>query len=96
MIKWMPMLFLVLSAIFSAAINRDISAAVYLSAAAICFYLGRMKWWLIERWFFAGGLRRYGFTFARYYFARAHHRTMRDMDIIRISERSLSCARSSR
>ena len=43
MIKWMPMLFLVLSAIFSAAINRDISAAVYLSAAGICFYLGRGK-----------------------------------------------------
>lgn len=55
-----------------------------------------MKWWLIERWGFAGGLRRYGFTFARYYFARARHATMRDMDIIRISERSLSCARSSR
>lgn len=54
-----------------------------------------MKWWLIERWGFAGGLRRYGFTFARYYFARARHATMRDMDIIRISERSLSCARSS-
>ena len=43
MIKWMPMLFLVLSAIFSAAINRDISAAIYLSAAGICFYLGRTK-----------------------------------------------------
>ena len=43
MIKWMPMLFLVMSAIFSAAINRDISAAVYLSAAGICFYLGRGK-----------------------------------------------------
>lgn len=55
-----------------------------------------MKWWLIERWGFAGGLRRYGFTFARYYFARARHATMRDMDIIRISERSLSCARNSR
>jgi hypothetical protein len=57
---------------------------------------GEMRWWLIERWGFSGGLRRYGFTFARYYFARARHRTMRDMDIIRISERSLSCARSSR
>lgn len=55
-----------------------------------------MKWWLIERWGFAGGLRRYGFSFARYYFARARHKTMRDMDIIRISERSLSCERSSR
>lgn len=55
-----------------------------------------MKWWLIERWGFAGGLRRYGFTFARYYFARARHATMRDMDIIRISERGLSGARSSR
>ena len=43
MIKWMPMLFLVLSSIFSAAINRDISAAVYLGAASICFYLGRLK-----------------------------------------------------
>lgn len=43
MIKWTPMLFLVLSAIFSAAINRDVSAAIYLSAAGICFYLGRMK-----------------------------------------------------
>lgn len=55
-----------------------------------------MKWWLIERWVFAGGLRRYGFTFARYYFARARHKTMRDMDIIRISERGLSGARNSR
>ena len=55
-----------------------------------------MRWWMIERWGFAGGLRRYGFSFARYYFARARHRTMRDMDIIRISERSLSGARSSR
>lgn len=43
MIKWMPMLFLGLSAIFSAAINRGISASVYLSAAGICFYLGRTK-----------------------------------------------------
>lgn len=43
MIKWMPMLFLVLSAIFSAAINLDISAAIYLSTAGICFYLGRVK-----------------------------------------------------
>lgn len=55
---------------------------------------GEMKWWLIERWGFAGGLRRCGFSFARYYFARARHKTMRDMDIIRISERSLSGARS--
>lgn len=43
MIKWMPVLFLVLAAILSAAINRDISAAMYLSAAGICFYLGRLK-----------------------------------------------------
>lgn len=43
MIKWTPMLFLVLSAIFSAAIDRDVSAAIYLSAAGICFYMGRMK-----------------------------------------------------
>lgn len=43
MIKWMPMIFLAVSSIFSAAINRDISAAVYLSAAGICFYLGRLK-----------------------------------------------------
>lgn len=56
---------------------------------------GEMKWWLIERWVFRNGLRRRGVYFARYYFARARHRTMRDMDIIRISERSLSCARSS-
>ena len=55
-----------------------------------------MKWWLIERWGFAGGLRSHGLSFARYYFARARHATMRDMDMIRISERSLSCARSSR
>lgn len=55
-----------------------------------------MKWWLIERRGFAGGLRRRGINFARYYFARARHATMRDMDIIRISERSLSGARSSR
>ena len=43
MIKWMPVLFLVLAAMLSAAINRDISAAMYLSAAVICFYLGRVK-----------------------------------------------------
>lgn len=55
-----------------------------------------MRWWLIERWGFAGGLRRYGFSFARYYFASARHRTMRDMDIIRISERTLSFLKSSR
>lgn len=55
-----------------------------------------MRWWLIERWVFAGGLRRRGVYFARYYFARARHATMRDMDIIRISERGLSGARSSR
>lgn len=55
-----------------------------------------MKWWLIERWYFSNGLRRRGVYFARYYFARERHATMRDMDIIRISERSLSGARSSR
>ena len=55
-----------------------------------------MRWWLIDRWSFGEGLRRKGINFARYYFARARHATMRDMDIIRISERSLSCARSSR
>lgn len=55
-----------------------------------------MKWWLVERWGFGDGLRRRGINFARYYFARARHATMRDMDIIRISERSLSGARSSR
>ena len=43
MIKWMPVLFLVLAAMLSAAINRDISASIYMSAAGICFYLGRMK-----------------------------------------------------
>lgn len=53
-----------------------------------------MKWWLIERWYFSNGLRRRGINFARYYFARARHATMRDMDIIRISERSLSGERS--
>ena len=55
-----------------------------------------MKWWLIERWSFSSGLRRRGINFALYYFARARHETMRDMDIIRISERSLSGERSSR
>lgn len=55
-----------------------------------------MRWWLIERWVFASGFRRYGFSFARYYFARARNRTMRDMDIIRISEGTLSSLRSSR
>lgn len=54
-----------------------------------------MKWWLIERWCFGKGLHRRGINFARYYFASARHATMRDMDIIRISERSLSGARSS-
>ena len=43
MIKWMPMLFLVVYATISAIINRDISAAIYMSAAGICFYLGRLK-----------------------------------------------------
>lgn len=55
-----------------------------------------MKWWLIDRWVFAGGLRRHGFSFARYYLARARHKTMRDMDIIRLSERTLSFLKSSR
>ena len=53
-----------------------------------------MRWWLIERWGFGDGLRRRGINFARYYFARARHTTMRDMDIIRITERSLSSAKS--
>ena len=53
-----------------------------------------MRWWLIERWGFGDGLRRRGINFARYYFARARHETMRYMDIIRISERILSCERS--
>lgn len=43
MIKWMPMVFLALYAVISAIINRDISASIYMSAAGICFYLGRMK-----------------------------------------------------
>lgn len=43
MIKWMPMLFLVVYALISAIINRDISASIYMSAAVICFYLGRLK-----------------------------------------------------
>lgn len=43
MIKWMPMIFLAAYALFSAIINRDISAAIYMSAAGICFYLGRLK-----------------------------------------------------
>ena len=43
MIKWMPMLFMVLLAVLSAAMHRDLSASIYMSAAAICFYLGRMK-----------------------------------------------------
>lgn len=99
MLKYLPMIFLVLFAVLSAALHRDLSASIYMSAAWICFYLSReaeMKWWLIERWGFGNGLRRRGINFARYYFARARHVTMRDMDIIRISERSLSGARSSR
>lgn len=55
-----------------------------------------MRWWLIERWYFSSGLQRRGVNFARYYFARARRRTMRDMDIIRISERGLLGARNSR
>lgn len=43
MLKWMPVLFLAVFAVLSAALHRDISAAVYLSAAGICFYLGRLK-----------------------------------------------------
>ena len=43
MIKWMPMIFLVLFSVLSAALHRDLSAAIYMSAAGICFYLGRMK-----------------------------------------------------
>ena len=43
MIKWMPMIFLAVYALISAIINRDISASIYMSAAVICFYLGRMK-----------------------------------------------------
>ena len=43
MIKWMPVLFLVVCAVISSIINRDISASIYMSAAAICFYLGRIK-----------------------------------------------------
>lgn len=53
-----------------------------------------MRWWLIERWSFGDGLRRKGINFARYYFARARHATMRDMDIIRISEKTLASSRS--
>lgn len=53
-----------------------------------------MRWWLIERWSFVDGLRRRGINFARYYFARARHATMRDMDIIRISEKTLASSRS--
>lgn len=43
MIKWMPMFFLALYAVISAIINRDISASIYMSAACICYYLGRLK-----------------------------------------------------
>lgn len=43
MLKYLPMIFLVLFAVLSAALHRDLSAAVYMSAAGICFYLGRMK-----------------------------------------------------
>ena len=43
MIKWMPMLFLGVFAVLSAALHRDLSASVYMSAAVICFYLGRLK-----------------------------------------------------
>lgn len=53
-----------------------------------------MRWWLIERWGFGDGLRRRGVNFASYYFARARHATMRDMDIIRISEKTLASSRS--
>ena len=43
MIKWMPIVFLAVFAVLSAALHRDLSASVYMSAAGICFYLGRMK-----------------------------------------------------
>ena len=43
MLKCLPMLFLVLLAVLSAAMHRDLSASIYMSAAVICFYLGRLK-----------------------------------------------------
>ena len=43
MIKWMPIVFLAVFAVLSAALHRDLSAAIYMSAAVICFYLGRIK-----------------------------------------------------
>lgn len=43
MIKWMPVLFLAVFSVLSAALHRDLSASVYMSAAVICFYLGRLK-----------------------------------------------------
>lgn len=53
-----------------------------------------MRWWLVERLGFGDGLRRRGINFARYYFACARHATMRDMDIIRISEKTLAFSRN--
>ena len=43
MIKWMPIVFLAVFAVLSAALHRDLSAAIYMSAAGICFYLWRLK-----------------------------------------------------
>ena len=43
MLKYLPMLSLVLFAVLSAALHRDLSASVYMSAAVICYYLGRLK-----------------------------------------------------
>lgn len=43
MIKYIPSITLTVFAILAAAINRDISASIYMSAAAICFCLGRLK-----------------------------------------------------
>ena len=43
MIKWMPMIFLAVFAVLSAALHRDLSASIYMSTAVICFYLRRLK-----------------------------------------------------
>lgn len=42
MIKYIPSIALTVCAILAGAINRDISAAIYLSSAGICFSLAQL------------------------------------------------------
>lgn len=42
MLKYLPMIFLVLFAVLSAALHRDLSSSIYMSAAGICLYLSRI------------------------------------------------------